>query len=188
MPGTITPVQRAKIRKKTKYHEPDPSELAGELNIIPFLDIVVNLIIFLLATTASVLMISEIDAQLPTGSRMGKRGAATEDKALNLSVTITGEGVIVAGSGGKLAPGCENTAGGRTLTVPMVQGKYDWPGLTTCVSRIKGAYPDEDQVILQADPVIEYEHVVAAMDAVRNEAGKDGKELFPNLMLSAGVR
>jgi len=180
----LSPVQRAFVRKKTTVHEPDPSEVAGELNIVPFLDIVVNLILFLLATTAAVLMIAEIDAQLPSGSRMGGRGASNSE-SLNLSVTIAERGVIVAGSGGKLAPGCENTMGGRVVTVAKLGSEYDWKGLTECVARVKREYPEETQVIIQADPVIQYEHVVAAMDAVRNK-GKD--ELFPDLMLSAGVR
>ena len=51
----LTPQQRAYIRRRTKVHDPDPSEIAGELNIVPFLDIVVNLIMFLLATSEAVL-------------------------------------------------------------------------------------------------------------------------------------
>ena len=47
----LSPQQRAYIRRRTRVHEPDPSELSSELNIIPFLDIVVNLIMFLLATS-----------------------------------------------------------------------------------------------------------------------------------------
>ena len=61
----LTSQQRAHIRRRSKYHEPDPSELAGELNIVPFLDIVVNLIMFLLATSEAVLAIIKIEAQLP---------------------------------------------------------------------------------------------------------------------------
>ncbi len=184
MAMNLTPVQRAYIRKRTRYDEPDPSELAGELNIVPFLDIVVNLIIFLLATTAAVLAMAEIDAQLPTGRGVGQRGAAPA-KTLNLSVTVTESGIIVAGSGGKLAAGCENTQGGRVLTVPNQGSRYDWEALTQCVSRVKKEYPEEKQVIIQADPMIEYEHIVGAMDAVR----KTGEQmLFPDILLSAGVR
>ena len=61
----LTSTQRAYIRRRTRYHDPDPSELAGELNIIPFLDVVVNLIMFLLATSEAVLAIVQIEAQLP---------------------------------------------------------------------------------------------------------------------------
>jgi biopolymer transport protein TolR len=181
----FTPQQRAYIRKRTKHHEPDPSEVAGELNIIPFLDIVVNLIMFLLATSEAVLAICQIEAQLPQVGA-GRRSAVAVGSSLNLNVTVTSEGVIVSGAGGKLAPGCENTAGGRVITVPKLgNGQYDWAGLSTCVSRVKVRFPDEEQVTMSADPTIEYEHFVHAMDAVRS---KGAEQLFPQIMLSAGVR
>ena len=52
MSGTLSPRQKAYIRKKSKVHDLDPSEASGELNIVPFLDIVVNIIMFLLTLTA----------------------------------------------------------------------------------------------------------------------------------------
>ncbi|MEZ4286787.1 MAG: hypothetical protein R3A47_01280 [Polyangiales bacterium] len=64
-------------------------------------------------------------------------------------------------------------------------GKHDWVALQQCVERIKSEYEDEERVTLSADPQVEYEHVIAAMDAVR---GTDGQPLFPEVLLSAGVR
>jgi biopolymer transport protein ExbD len=182
----LTPQQRAYVRRRTKVHEPDPSEIAGELNIVPFLDIVVNLIMFLLATSEAVLAIVQIEAQLPQlGGRSGGGGAV--EPGLNLNVTVTDGGIIVTGSGGKLAPGCDQVSTGRVMTVPKVGDKYDWKALTECVAKIKAEpkYSDEHEVIIGADPMIHYEHMVAAMDALR---GDDKKELFPDVLLSAGVR
>jgi biopolymer transport protein TolR len=178
----LTPQQRAYIRRRSKVHEPDPSEIAGELNIVPFLDIVVNLIMFLLATSEAVLAIVQIEAQLPQLSGRGK-GVAKEP-GLNLNVTVTDNGVIVAGSGGKLAPGCQDVAAGRVITVAKKGNDYDWQGLTQCATQIKARFSDEKEVIVGADPMIQYEHVVAAMDALRGKKG----ELFPDVLLSAGVR
>src|ERR1700712_2731830 len=95
----LSPQQRAYIRRRTRVHEPDPSELSTELNIIPFLDIVVNLIMFLLATSEAVLAIVQIEAQLPQLSSSGKSSGAKEDSGLNLNVTLTEAGIIVTGSG-----------------------------------------------------------------------------------------
>ena len=182
----LTSTQRAYIRRRSKYHEPDPSELSSELNIIPFLDIVVNLIMFLLATSEAVLAIIQIEAQLPQLSG-GAKSQNNKEPGLNLNVTLTEAGVIVTGSGGKLAPGCQDTASGRVITVAKKNGVYDWAGLTECVAKIKAVpqFSDEHEVIIGADPMIQYEHVVAAMDAVR---GNDKNELFPQVLLSAGVR
>lgn len=181
----LSPQQRAYIRRRSKVHDPDPSEIVGELNIVPFLDIVVNLIMFLLATSEAVLAIVQIEAQLPQlGGKSG--GGVAAEPGLNLNVTLTDTGIIVTGSGGKLAPGCQTVTSGAVITVPM-SGKdvYDWKGLTDCAVQIKTKYTSEKDVIVGADPMVHYEHVVAAMDALRS----DGKqELFPSVLLSAGVR
>jgi biopolymer transport protein TolR len=176
--------QRIYIRKRTKARDLDPSEMVGELNIIPFLDIVVNLIMFLLVTTEAVMLIAQIESDLPKISR-GRGKKSTVETPLNLNVTVTNNGVIVSGSGGKLAPGCESVATGRDLTVTRKDGKYDWGALTECVARVKKQFEDEDTVTVSADPQVQYEHVVAAMDAVR-ESGDD--QLFPHVLISVGVR
>ncbi len=181
----LTPAQRQYIRKKTKVHDLDPSEMGGELNIIPFLDIVVNLIMFLLVTIISAVAIAQIESQLPEYRRgVGSRSAAPE-ATLNLNVTVVQAGVIVTGSGAKLAPGCGTTASGNVITVPKKNGQYDWQGLTDCAARVKSEFPEERQVIITADPLIQYEHLVAAMDALRE---KGSEELFSEVLISAGVR
>jgi len=180
----FTPRQRSMIKKRSKPVELDPSEMAGELNIVPFLDIVMNLIMFLLATSEAVLMIAQIESELPKISRGRSRGADVQTP-LNLNVTVTENGVLVSGSGGKLEPGCETTATGRSVTVPLKAGAYDWDELTKCVEKIKKQFDDEDSVTVSADPQVMYEHIVAAMDAVRN---KGDKELFPNVLISVGIR
>jgi len=49
---------------------------------------------------------------------------------------------------------------------------------------VKEQFEDETRVTLSADPEIPYEHLIAAMDAVRGE----DDELFPDVLLSAGIR
>ena len=180
----FTPRQRAYIRKRSKDPTVDPSEMVGELNIVPFLDIVVNLIMFLLATTEAVLLISQIESDLPKIARGRSKGAEVATP-LNLNVTVVDGGVIVSGSGGKLARGCTGIDTGRDVTVPKKGKDYDWNALTDCMTRIKQQYRDEHAVTVSADPQVQYEYVVAAMDAVRNR-GKDS--LFPDVMISVGVR
>lgn len=183
---TFTPRQKAHIRKKTRVHELDPSEASGELNIVPFLDIVTNIIMFLLATTAAVLTTVELEAHLPTLSRGRARGAVDTGSTLNLSVTISEDGVIVAGSGGKLAPGCTQMMSGRVITIPRSADRtFDWEALNRCLVTVHGTFPDERQAILTADPNIEFNNLIHAMDAMRTDGTN---ELFPEIMLSAGVR
>ncbi len=99
---------------------------------------------------------------------------------------MTERGIIVAGSGGKLQPGCHATGTGNIITVNRrADQTFDWDSLTQCLVVVHGQFPDEHQVILTADPNIEYGNIVAAMDAVRSDGTT---ELFPDVMLSAGVR
>jgi biopolymer transport protein TolR len=181
----LSPQQRAYIRRRTQVRDLDPSEMASELNIIPFLDIVVNLIMFLLATTEAVLAIVQIEAQLPQLSSGARAANQQQEPSLNLNVTLTDGGIIVTGSGGKLAPGCQDVSSGRVMTVPKNGNDYDWAALTDCATKIKARFSEEKEVIVGADPMIHYEYVVAAMDALRGSAQAP---LFPKVLLSAGVR
>ena len=187
----ITSSQRKYLRKRTKVVELDPSEMLGELNIIPYLDIVVNLIMFLLATTEAVLLIAQIETDLP---KIAKGGATRNREQevttpLNLNVTVTENGVMVSGSGGKLAPGCQDIESGGRVTVPKKGANYNWDALTECVFRVKQKFDTEDTVTVSADPQVQFEHVVTAMDAVRAKGkGKSAKELFPQVLISVGVR
>jgi biopolymer transport protein TolR len=183
----LSPRQRSYIRKRTTAGSSDPSEIVGELNIIPFLDIVVNLIMFLLATSEFVLLISQIQSDLPRIARGRSKSTQDVQTPLNLNVTVTDAGVLVSGSGGKLAPGCTSIdpAGSRSLTVGRKGKDYDWPALTECVLKIKAQFKDEDTVTVSADPQVQYEQIVAAMDAVRS---KGQQELFPNVLVSVGIR
>ncbi|MCA9531275.1 MAG: biopolymer transporter ExbD [Myxococcales bacterium] len=181
----LTSRQRIYVRKHTRVVDPDPSEVSEELNIIPLLDILVNLIMFLLMSLTTVAFFAQVEATLPA-YRQGGVGARSTEQQLNLNVTVTAEGVIVTGSGGKLAPGCETTAIGRVITVPVKSpGEYDWNKLNACIARVKSQFPNEKKVTVSADPLVEFQYVVSAMDAVRVEGSK---ELFPQVFLSAGVR
>jgi biopolymer transport protein TolR len=183
----LSPRQRSYIRKRSTAGHLDPSEIVGELNIIPFLDIVVNLIMFLLATSEYVLLISQIESDLPRIARGRNKSQDSIQTPLNLNVTVTDAGVLVSGSGGKLAQGCTSIdpTGSRAMTVPRKGKDYDWPALTTCVANVKSKFGEEDTVTVSADPQIQFEYLVAAMDSVR-EQGKT--QLFPKVLVSVGVR
>jgi biopolymer transport protein ExbD len=74
---------------------------------------------------------------------------------------------------------------GAPVDPPRQAMQYDWQGLTDCVARVKQQFPEERQVTISADPLIEYQHLVGAMDAVRLQGTE---ELFPEVLLSGGVR
>jgi biopolymer transport protein TolR len=179
----LSSAQRAYIRKRTKVHELDPSETADELNIVPFLDIVVNLIVFLLMSLTTVAFFNQLVADLPQyGRPTGGGGPPT----LNFTMYVLPTGVSLSGTNGFLRPDCQSTGTGRTVTVPIRgPGDYDWARVTECAAMIKVRFPDETRVTISLDSGIEFQHLISAMDAVRVNGADD---LFPQIMLSGGVR
>jgi hypothetical protein len=104
----------------------------------------------------------------------------TVDETLSLSVVITAPGIIVFGSGGKLAPDCERTQSGRVITVPPRAGTHDWASFGRCLDRVHGAFPDARRIVLSADPEIPFRDFAQAMARARAH--------FPQQYLSAALR
>jgi len=173
----LSAAQRSRIRRLSQQPESQPGDEAGELNVVPYLDIIMNILIFMLASI-SVSFIGSIDTTPPAigGSRVR---ADVSSKALNLSAWITSQGVSLKTSGGNIATGCQDAGVG--ITVPKANEEYDLKNLTACARRLKNANPafkDETQVTITANPGIEYKTVIDVMDALR----ADGEEeLFPDV-------
>ncbi len=173
--------QRSRIRRLSAPKEPTPGEEAGELNIVPYLDIIMNIIVFVISTL-SVVFLSTIDSIPPSLPDPGK-GKATQDiksKALNLVVLITAEGVSLKTSDGNVSTGCNSYGSG--MAVPKVDGKNDYPELTRCARELKKKNERaalERMVTITANPDVDYQTVIETVDALRKD--KDG-ELFPEIV------
>ena len=93
---------RSKTRAAVKRREDDIywDELeSGELNLIPYLDIVTNLVLFLLASVTAGLILTQIDTTLPdrqTAPSVVQNPATNPDEQpLKLVVSITNDRVIL---------------------------------------------------------------------------------------------
>jgi biopolymer transport protein ExbD len=168
--------QRSKIRRLSQPKEHSPDEAGGELNIVPFLDIITNVLMFVLATI-SVTFTATIDTYPP---RAGSGARAPTTPTLGLTVLVVPDGFSMKARGGNVAPGCSDTGPG--LAIPKRDGNYDYSGLKACAQKLKGAaveFKDEMGVTISANPPIPYQVVISTMDAVRkNEAGED---MFPEV-------
>ena len=174
----LSPAQHSKIRRLSQPKELTPDEEGGELNIVPFLDIVMNILIFVLATV-SVTFTATIDTSPPAAKAAGVR-AEVPQATLNLSVLIVSEGFSLKASGGNIAPGCRDVGPG--LAVPKVNGNYDFTALTACAAYLKGSnseFADETEAKISANPGIEFQTVIGVMDALRNTP--TGDALFENI-------
>ncbi len=147
----LSAAQRSRIRRMSAPAEAAPGDEAGELNVVPYLDIIMNILMFVLASV-SVSFVGSIDTTPPAigGSRVR---ADVSSKALNLSAWITTQGVSLKTSGGNIATGCQDAGSG--ITVPKAGEEYDLKSLTACAKRLKNAnssFKEETQVTITANP------------------------------------
>jgi biopolymer transport protein ExbD len=176
MTEPLSPAQRSKIRRLAAPAEPTGDE-GGELNVVPYLDIITNIMMFVLVSV-SVVFTSSITTAA-AGTR--RDGPPDEGRALRLTALITGQGVALTTAGGPLAPGCNGVGAG--ITVPKRGEVHDLAVLSECARRIKGARPEfaqETQVTVSANPGVPYATVIGVMDALR---GDEHGELFPEVHL-----
>jgi biopolymer transport protein TolR len=168
--------QRSKIRRLSQPREHAPDEAGGELNIVPFLDIIMNVLMFVLATI-SVTFTATIDTYPP---RAGSGARAPTTPTLGLTVLVVPDGFSLKARGGNVAPGCNDTGPG--IAIPKKEGDYDYDALRACANKLKGAAPefkDEMGVTISANPPIPYQVVISTMDAVRKNG--TGEDMFPEV-------
>lgn len=170
---------------------PKEHEAAGELNVVPYLDILMNLIIFLLISITGLASFGILNVNAPNYGGPSAGMSENPDKPQQiLTVLIAKKGFFVAGAGGILgqtpADGQPEQGTDGAPTIPTkADGSYDFAALTQMMMQVKG-HPDfaqQSKVILGADADVPYEHLIGTMDAVRET--KDRKLLFPDVTLAA---
>jgi biopolymer transport protein ExbD len=166
-------------RRKLKPRE---EEEAGELNIVPYLDILMNLILFMLLSITGLASFGILNVSAPNygGPSAGVQQDTPDTPKLTLSVLISKQGHFINSENAILGEG------GNTPTIPVkADGSYDYAALSAKMLEIKQAFPTETKVIIAADAEVQYEALIATMDACRETAGKDRHLLFPDVTLGA---
>ena len=168
---------------RRKLHPREEEEI-GELNIVPYLDIMMNLIMFMLLTMTVAISLGVLNVSAPSYGGGGAAGA-DDKKPLVLTVLITRQGFFVAATGGVLPGG---TGAPDQPTIAIKHGDFDYDALTQKMIDIKARFPENTKIILTADANLPYHDLVKTMDAVRSYAAPDGSHpLFFDVSLSAGV-
>ena len=178
---------RPSMRSSRSFEQVQP-------NLFPIMNLMVILIPLLLST-ATFVRIGVIELDLPPAS--GGQGTTTvlpkeEERTLDLAVTITDQGFYISSSLAILR-GAESGPSIPKVIVSEDSSSYDYASLSEKLYDIKARagdrFSDLDQIIIQAEPLIRYQVLVHTMDAAR-VVERDGRliELFPNVILSAGIR
>jgi biopolymer transport protein TolR len=172
---SLSPAQRQKIRRLARPKDVEADAHGGELNVVPFLDILMNVLMFVLATLA-ITFTASVDLAPP---RPKPVGPGAPPSGLALHVMVVHDGFAVSAMGKHVAAGCKGEGAG--LTVGNAGGAYDYAGLTACVARLKETFPDRDGergAVIAASPDVPYQTVIATMDALRRSGDR---ELFPEV-------
>jgi|SRR3954447_4142923 biopolymer transport protein TolR len=167
-------VRNAMRRLRAEHDESE--EETTEINLVPYMDIVTNIIIFLLASVITQVPLGNINVTSPTiGPGSAEMDTPKEKPPLNLTVTLAANGFIIGGSGAVIEP-----------IKKLPTGQYDFDGLTNQLAEIKRTVaPDETKAMFNADAYIPYELVVKTLDSMRQD--KKGKLLFPDITFAAGI-
>jgi biopolymer transport protein ExbD len=146
-----------------------------ELNLVPYLDIVTNIIMFMLVTTTALAAVGVIDA----GAAKECKNCTGSREGLGLTVAVTAQAFSVTAAGRELravpmlAPDlCKKTRDGEA---PIC---HDFDALTRLAAEVKSAHPAETRVSITADDGTPYHLIVGTLDALRenrferDDAGK----------------
>jgi biopolymer transport protein TolR len=180
-----------------------------ELNLIPYMDVVTAILIFMLFTSTGLIQVGVVNVNLPRYKDPleemggGEESDQEEKKQLNLTVGITYKGLFIAGVGGVLGQtseeGDESASKGPTLpllltdpacrdamakNLPPPVACYDCDRLTREMIKIKDQFPQETKIIIYAQPDVPYEVLVKVMDSTRDH---EGRALFYDVVLSPEI-
>lgn len=128
----------------------------GELTLVPYLDILMNLILFMILSMTGLGTMKVINATRATGQGSGE-GAP-------VSVVIDESGYVIR-------------QGEQVTTVPRRGAEWDQPALKSALASLHGG----SRLLVSAAAGVQFEVLVATMDAARTTA--DGKPLFPDVTL-----
>jgi biopolymer transport protein ExbD len=137
------------------------------LNLIPYMDLMVVLIPFLL-TGVVFSKLAVLELKLPASSA-STPAAAEATPPFSLIVTLQQDALTVRGSAINVT------------RFALQNGQYDLAGLATALQQVKSSHPQEKTLILLSEPDIPYELLVAVMDVCRE--GPASQELFPDISI-----
>jgi biopolymer transport protein TolR len=123
------------------------SSAAGDLNLVPYIDLLTCMIAFLLIT-AGWAQVSSLQA---------KQRGGDGDEAAPASMKLT---VLVGADGFNVVAGVDRQI------LPRLERRLDYKALAAALSRVKREHPDKDDALVAPEDQIDFETVVETMDTV----------------------
>ena len=123
---------------------------AGELLLVPMIDIFTVLVTFLLMT-AGFSRITIVELDLPSAASPNVAAPA-----FRLEVIVRKEGFELTNGSVLIA------------AIPKKDGEYDLETLARLALSLKQDYPDADKASVLLEPEIAYDHLIQVMDSIRS--------------------
>lgn len=149
------------LHKKSRKKIPE-FESMEELSLVPYLDVMMNLVIFMLVTIASFMPLGILTIYPPSIRKDDAGTAEKPPESINLSVAISQDaGYLILSNDGPAPP------------IPRkANGEWDYEALGKRAVEIKNKHKEERTVTLSADRPIRYEVIIKTMDALRADKAK----------------
>jgi biopolymer transport protein ExbD len=166
----------------------EESAASVTLNLTALMDILSNLLFFLLACFGTTIVMG-INATVPVQSP-DKSSMADTKKTVTAGVSVAADGFDVSVVG--TAQSQEELDRWRRK-IPLKDGTPDYAALTAHLAAIKETYDRSDTMILTPESGITYETMVGTMDAARETDMKVSGvtrqiPLFPTVVVSAVIK
>jgi biopolymer transport protein ExbD len=162
--------------RRLRAESDEVEEEHGEINLVPYMDIVTNIIIFLLASVVQNVTFGNVNVTSPTIASGGGAAVEEPEHQLNLTVLAGGTGFTIGAAGGMLP-----------IIPKLPNGQYDYKALTVKLMEIKASPENaaETKATFNADATTPYDIVIHTLDAMRIDTA--GKRLFPDVVFATGI-
>ena len=124
--------------------------LDAELNLIPFIDLLVCCICFLLITAVWT-QLAHIEVQQKTG---GRSEVVAPQPLERVAVLVGDEGYTLV-------------VGSQRQLIAMKGAAYDTTSLVTALKRVRRSVPGRSEITVAAEDGVSYKHLVRALDIAR---------------------
>ncbi|MBC7794226.1 MAG: biopolymer transporter ExbD [Clostridia bacterium] len=153
------------------------------LNLTPLMDVMSNLLFFLLASFGAT-MVAVIPNTVPTVS--SGEPSPNDDKpeeSVNVTLRLDGSGITIKCESDTVPRDVLNALGAK---IAKKDNAYDYKSVTVALKAIKEKYRASSNVVVVPDDDLPYATIVKVLDAARDTRLVDTRNaiLFPNVVLS----
>lgn len=160
-------------------------EFAVDLNLTPLMDVMSNILFFLLAGAGAAL-VSFMAASVPVQSESDAPTAEARADKVTLSVQFTASAYKVSLQGEKLSA---EDASKFQRELPKKGPAYDNAALHALAIEVKEKFPASDTIVLVPTDATIYEEIIASMEATKDTVREQKRlRLFPKAVVADVVR